>query len=108
MVQSISDSSEQMNKNSEHIQELANISSNVEKKINSTLSFMETATTANKKTVGDFENTGKLIGAIVLDMGSANEVVASNARSVEEISAAADHLSTMTGELNNKMEQFKV
>ncbi|MFA6136867.1 MAG: methyl-accepting chemotaxis protein [Sulfurimonas sp.] len=108
MVQSINDSSEQMNKNSKHIQELADISSNVEDKINVTLSLMDLAYKANEKTVHDFGDTGKLVNEISFDISSANEIVASNARSVEEISAAAEHLNNMTENLTAKMEQFKV
>ncbi|WP_455756856.1 methyl-accepting chemotaxis protein [Sulfurimonas sp.] len=108
MVQSINDSSEQMNKNSANIQELADISSTVEEKINETLELMQTASVANEQTVNDFEHTGKQIGEISEEITTANEIVASNARSVEEISAASDHLTTMTDQLNNKMEQFQV
>jgi methyl-accepting chemotaxis protein len=108
MVQSINDSSEQMNRNSQNIQELADISSSVEEKINSTLELMNKAAEANTKTVQDFETTGELVDKISADITNANEIVASNARSVEEISAAADHLSSMTDQLNGKMEQFQV
>jgi len=108
MVQSINDSSQQMNVNSKRIQELADISSDVENKINATLELMEVANSANKKTVKDFEDTGKLVDEISLEISDANKIVASNARSVEEISAAAEHLNKMTEHLTNKMEQFKV
>lgn len=108
MVQSINDSSDQMNRNSQNIQELADISSSVEEKINATLELMNTASQANEKTVQDFEKTGELVDKISADITNANEIVASNARSVEEISAAADHLSSMTDQLNGKMEQFQV
>lgn len=108
MVQSINDSSQQMNINSKHIQELAEISSNVEKKIIVTLELMDAANTANEKTVKDFEMTGKLIDEVSLEINNANDIVASNARSVEEISAAANHLNTMTESLTDKMEKFKV
>ena len=108
MVQSINDSSQQMNINSKHIQELAEISSNVEKKIIVTLELMDAANTANEKTVKDFEMTGKLIDEVSLEINNANDIVTSNARSVEEISAAANHLNTMTESLTNKMEKFKV
>ena len=108
MVQSINDSSEQMNRNSRGIQELANVSSNVEEKINATLALMNLASASNEKTLNDFKNTGKLVGEISSEIGNVNETVASNARSVEEISAAADHLNHMTDQLNGRMEQFKV
>ncbi len=108
MVQSINDSSEQMNKNSTHIQELADTSSRVEKSINETLSLMGAATMANEKTVIDFETTGKKINEISSEINNANEIVASNARSVEEISAASSHLNEMTNQLSAKMEKFKM
>jgi len=108
IVQSVMDASQQMNKNSKNIQELANVSSGVEVKIVHTLDVMKESTQAINKTVKDFERTGVLVKNMVTDMNSANEIVASNARSVEEIAAASEHLNVMTENLNHKMEQFKV
>ena len=108
MVQSINDSSGQMNQNSRNIQELADVSSDVEAKINKTLELMNIASQANAKTVDDFDKTAALVGEIAIEINNANETVASNARSVEEISAAAEHLNSMTNQLNTKMEQFNV
>ncbi len=108
IVQSVMDASQQMNKNSKNIQELANVSSGVELKIVTTLELMQEATRATEKTVQDFERTGELVNNMSHDMNNANEIVASNARSVEEIAAAAEHLNSMTENLNQKMEQFKV
>ncbi len=108
IVQSIMDASGQMNINSKNIQQLADVSSGVEIKISSTLQMMHEATEVSRKTVVDFEDTGRSVNEITTDINEANEIVASNARSVEEIAAAAEHLNNMTNNLNNKMEQFKV
>lgn len=108
IMQSIMEASSQMNKNSENIQNLADISSAVESKINETLSIMNEAALGNKKSVGDYQVTSDLVNTISAEIGNANEMVASNARSVEEIAAAAEHLSNMAEILNRKMEQFKV
>ena len=108
MVQSINDSSEQMNKNSTHIQELANTSANVENSINETLSLMKIATSANTKTVLDFEKTGKMITEIASEIDNANAIVASNAKNVDEISTASSHLNEMTNQLSSKLERFKI
>ncbi len=108
IVQSIMDASGQMNINSQNIQELADVSSSVEVKISSTLEIMHEATIASTKTVEDFQETGVLVNEITVDINEANEIVASNARSVEEIASAAEHLNNMTDNLNTKMEQFKV
>jgi methyl-accepting chemotaxis protein len=108
MVQSINDSSDQMSRNSKSIQDLAEVSSSVEEKISQTLELMNLASAANNKTVKDFITTSNKVNEISGDIKHANEIVASNARSVEEISAAADHLNNMTENLNAKMEQFSV
>jgi methyl-accepting chemotaxis protein len=108
IVQAIMDAGEQMSKNSKNIQALAGISANVEEKITITVSIMKEANRVSEKTVNDFEDTGKMVDVISEEINDVNAIVASNARSVEEIAAAADHLNSMTEELNMKMEKFKV
>ncbi len=108
IVQAITDASEQMNQNSKNIQDLAQVSSSVEERISATVEIMNEATQISAKTVADFERTGKLVEEISGDILQANEIVVSNARSVEEIATASEHLNAMTEDLNRKMEQFKV
>jgi len=108
IVQAITDSSEQMNVNSENIQKLASISAGVEDKINETVAIMHEAMHVSDTTVSDFERTGEMVVSISKDVYSVNDIVAENARSVQEIASAAEHLNTLTEELNDKMEQFKV
>jgi methyl-accepting chemotaxis protein len=107
IVQSISDASGQMNSNSEDIQKLADISTEVEEKINSTVQIVNLAVRASDKTVNDFIKTGKDVESIVTQVSKINEISSQNARNVEEIAAAADHLNTMTDELHAKLETFR-
>jgi len=107
VVQSIGDASTQMSANSNEIQELANIAQGVEDKINSTVDIVNKAVIASEETVKDFENTGKNVEIIVAKVEEINKLSSTNARSVEEIAAAAEHLNTMTNELNSKLETFK-
>ena len=107
IVQSIGDASTQMSTNSEEIQELANIAQGVEEKINETVDIVSNAVHASESTVQDFENTGKNVETIVGKVEEINEISSTNARSVEEIAAAAEHLNTMTDELNAKLETFR-
>ena len=106
VVQSISDASTQMNSNSEDIQKLASIAQGVEEKINSTVEIVNIAVEASDKTVQDFEKTGKDVEDIVEKIEEINDLSATNARSVEEISAASEHLNALTNELNTKLESF--
>ncbi len=108
IVQAIMDAGEQMNKNSKNIQELAVISSEVEGKITFTVDIMQEAAMVSEKTVNDFEETGKMVDTISNEITDINDIVESNARSVEEIAAASEHLSAMTEKLNLSMEKFKV
>ncbi len=107
IVQSIIDVSGQMNSNSQEVQNLANISTEVEEKINNSVEIVNTAVSASDKTVTDFEKTGKDVEDIVTNISEINEISSKNSRNVEEIAAAADHLNTMTDDLHNKLETFR-
>lgn len=108
IVQAIMDAGEQMNKNSKNIQDLAEISSDVEIKIIKTVEIMQTATHVSEKTVDDFQETGKMVDTIAHKITDINDIVQSNARSVEEIAAAAEHLNSLTEQLESGMERFKI
>ena len=107
VVQSIGDASNQMSSNSDEIQELANIAQGVEDRINQTVEIVNLAVDASDRTVKDFEGTGKSVSVIVNKIEKINEISSTNARSVEEIAAAAEHLNTLTNDLNSKLETFK-
>jgi len=107
IVQSISDSSEQMSDNSEKIEALAHTALDVEKKIKATFLIIGDATKASELTVDSYLQTGQNIGDIMQDISKINKISGENSRSVEEISSAAEHLDRMTDELNSKLGEFK-
>jgi len=107
IVQSILEASTQISDNSEDIQALASSASEVEMKINESVSIVNLAVVANDKTVNDFESTGRNVEDIAQKVSTINEISITNARNVEEIAAAAEHLNNMTEELNNKLEIFR-
>jgi len=107
VVQSISDASTHMNNNSEKIQDLASVAQSVEDKINATVQIVNEAVVASDRTVNDFEQTGSNVEAIVVKVEEINRLSSTNARSVEEIAAAAEHLNGLTNALNSKLETFR-
>lgn len=107
IVQSIMEVSEQMNKNSDTIESLASSASGVEVKINESVITVERAVLLNDKTVSDFEATREDITKIVTKVTQVNTIASHNARSVEEIAAAAEHLNSMTDTLRTKLEIFR-
>ncbi|DAB28111.1 MAG TPA: hypothetical protein CFH78_04415 [Sulfurimonas sp. UBA10385] len=106
IVQSIVDVSTQMSSNSNKVQALAVNASDAEQKINESVEIVKKAVMATDKTVGDFEQTGKNVEYIVSQVSEINQISSQNARSVEEIAAAAEHLNSMTDELHVKLELF--
>jgi len=106
IVQSIVDVSGQMGSNSKEIQALAITATEVEEKINETVSIVDEAVSATDRTVTDFEKTGTDIEIIVTQISQINEISSQNARNVEEIAAAAEHLNSMTDDLHAKLETF--
>ncbi|WP_024954603.1 methyl-accepting chemotaxis protein [Sulfurospirillum arcachonense] len=107
VVQSINNASTQMSSNSAEIQKLVDIAQGVEDRINSTVKIVDKAVHANDRTVKDFENTGENVENIVGKVEEINEISSTNARSVEEIAGAAEHLNTLTNELNIKLATFR-
>jgi len=107
VVQSIIEASSKMNENSTEIQALANISEGVERKINEAVSIVNHAVTTSENSAHDLEVTGKNIEVIVEKVEEVNTISVTNARSVEEIAAAADHLNSMTDNLNNQLATFR-
>jgi methyl-accepting chemotaxis protein len=107
VVQSIEDASTNMSTNSEEIQELASIAQGVEQNINETVEIVNQAVSANDNTVKDFEATSKDVETIIEKIDEINDISLTNARSVDNIASAAEHLSVLTNDLNSELETFK-
>ncbi len=107
IVQAIVDASNQMNKNSTDIQHLSDTSQDIEDKIVNTVEIVKKAVQSSDDTVKDFETTSKNIEDIVSKIQKVDEISSSNARSVEEIASANQHLNDMINRLNHELEQFK-
>ena len=107
IVQATNSASEQMSINSTQMEELSTISTDVEEKINTTTSLVGSAASASDKTVEDFEVAGESINSISKRISEINSISTQNARSVEEIASASEHLNSLTTSLTGKLEQFK-
>ena len=107
IVQSIASSSEQMSNNSEKIEELANTAEKVETSLQESFIIINAATKITEDTVDSYLQTGHEIEAIITKISEINKISSENSRSVEEIAGAAEHLSRMTENLNNKLGEFR-
>ena len=96
-----------MGSNSQEIQELATCAEVVEDEISSSVSTVNSAVSITESAMQDFERAGKNVDEIVSQVKQINEISSTNARSVEEIAAAAEHLNAMTNSLHGKLEVFR-
>ena len=107
IVQAIVDSSDSMSANSKKVESLAVTANDVEGKIHNMFQVMDSATKVSDNTVENYLNTGKDIESMIEGVGKINDISSQNARSVEEIASAAEHLSRMTETLNLKLSEFR-
>lgn len=107
IVQSITDASGHMNNNAHEVQTLLELTSSVQSRISQAVSKVLYALEASDKSADHFIQTGESVKSIVNQIHTISELSSNNARSVEEISAAAEHLGTLTENLNQKLSQFK-
>ncbi len=107
IVQAIVDASESMNKNSDSIQNLVNIANIVRDSITESAKIMENAMSVVNHSVESSMAVSKETENIVALVTDINNISNSNARSVEEIASASEHLYKMTEALNNKLAEFK-
>ena len=107
IVQSINDSSEQMNASAKKNQKISEMAQATQDRINGISSTMHKATIVNEKSVKDYIKIGEELTQIINLIENIKEISTKNSENVNEISGAASHLNTLTEELNNKLNKFK-
>ncbi len=108
IVQAIIEASEEMNRNSQNMHALATTSNEAEVEIVLVAETMSKAMKTTDETVNVFAHTADMVQSIANEVQTINELGASNARSVDEITTAANHVRVMTEKLNDQLAQFKV
>lgn len=108
IVQSISDISGEMNVNAKRIMDLSEFSDKVSVQTQDAVSMLGQSVGATEEVVRKAEQNVKLIQESVVDkIATINTLSSSNARSVEEIASASEHLARLAGNLSNTLSQFK-
>lgn len=107
IIQSINDISEQMNQNLSNIKILGESSEQINTQMYQTIVIVdETATTIDHLSTVS-QNTTTKTESMIDKINTINNLSNSNARSVEEIAAAAEHLRQLTENLYNQLETFR-
>jgi methyl-accepting chemotaxis protein len=108
VVQSITDTSMEMDATSKDILLLSSSSQKLEEAISENAIIMRSSMEANRQSVKEYEDISKEVQHIIEKITQINKIANSNARSVEEVASASEHLSQMTSQLDNELGQFKV
>jgi len=107
IVQSITDASDAISLNAGEIEKLSGNASDAQSEISSSVSVMEGAVKKVDEMVIGYSENGRAIQVMIDKVETVKDLSTSNARSVEEIASASDHLSSMTAKLNDLLASYK-
>ena len=107
IVQSITDASDSISHNAGEIEKLSGSATEAQGEISSSVDVMAQAISKVDEMVDGYVSNGNAIQAMIDKVEVVNDLSVSNARSVEEIASASDHLSSMTAKLNDLLASYK-
>jgi len=108
IVQSIGDISGDMNSNVKRIHKLSSFSTQVTLQTDEAVEMLEESVAIIENVAKTAQVNARLIESDVIQkIESINELSSSNARSVEEIAGAAEHLSKLSETLSHTLSEFK-
>jgi len=107
IVQSITDASDAISHNATEIEKLSENANDAQSEISSSVDVMAQAVSKVDEMVDGYVSNGKSIQKMIDKVEIVNDLSVSNARSVEEIASASDHLSAMTAKLNDLLASYK-
>jgi len=107
IVQSITDASDAISINATEIEKLSGNANEVQVEISGSVDVMAQAVAKVDEMVNGYVSNGEAIQKMIDKVAVVNDLSVSNARSVEEIASASDHLSSMTAKLNDLLASYK-
>lgn len=108
IVQAIVNAAAQIEQNATLFEALVTQSAEVSHKIDTSVVLMGNAINVVALATRTSEETGSEIKTIVDEINEINHITSSNARDIEEIASAAEHLHSVTQKLNDQLHYFKV
>lgn len=107
IVQSVTDATEMMSKSAGEIKKLGNHAHEVEVIMTQSVQEIANAAELAVQTAADAGIGAEKTSEVIAQMGSITTLAATNARSVEEIAAAVEHLAKLSEGLNHILAEFK-
>jgi len=97
-----------MDFNSKEIFKLAELSSELKTIVGDNAKILESTIANNRQSVQDFVHVNESVDTMIKKIQEVDTIASANARSIEEVASASDHLSSMTNKLDNELKKFKV
>ncbi|MDD2830137.1 MAG: methyl-accepting chemotaxis protein [Sulfuricurvum sp.] len=107
IVQSVMEVTEAMSKSAKKIELLGTRSKTVELTMNKTVGIIADAAKIANQTAEDASFGNIKTKEVIMQIDTINHLSMTNARSVEEIAAAAEHLAQLAENLSKSLDQFK-
>ena len=107
IVQSISDTTDEITANAKKAATLAETSSEVERDIDQSVDHMQNAIADIEKIINGYIENTEATNVIITEIEEVNNLSSDNARSVEEIASASDHMAQMAIKLTDLLNQYK-
>jgi len=107
VIQSINDVGGEMQSNVAEFNDAVSKADEVDSQLNEVNQALNEAILASNQSSQESQNIAKEMQNIMQNMKEITNISTSNARSVEEIASAAEHLSGLTEELNNQLSLFR-
>ena len=108
ILQSVGDLGEAIGRNIEAMRELEKVTLGVGESLGESSLSIENAVAGTQRAVVEMEERAKEVTRVSERVELINERFSTTARSVEEIASAAEHLHTVTGQVGDQMNRFKV
>ena len=107
IVQAIMDTTEQISSNAKNTIKLADTSNEVEAKVEESVGDMKKVIEDIEQIINGYVNNADMTKTMIGNVEQINHLSSENARSVEEIASASDHMSQMSNKLSDLLGQFK-
>jgi len=107
VVQSIMDANTDIAANANEVNDLANISNELQSGMNTIDATIKKTIEDTYMTVNSFVDTAKQIKGMVTEIEKINVISKENVGSIDNVSQASEHLHVMTENLNNELGKFK-
>ena len=107
VIQSISDSSDMMNANSENIERLGERSQEIDTKIDSTTATLNTNVATSKKSVETSEDMAIKINEIIAKVSEMSNLSQGNQEDIKQMTKIVTELYEAASHLNSNLSQFK-